>query len=136
MCINRILSFKARLLAGFALNMVLLSYVYFGVEGGPVSIQQGGGWEAILNELPQTILIFMVAVLMPYIMVWSRCKKNTAVISLASTVMLASTVISCVLIVLAHKPVIKELTLDLSWVILWGTSVYFVLMPQRFSQEE
>ena len=133
---SQISNHAVRLLAGFMLNIALLIYVYFVVEGGPVAIHQGGDWMAILNEVPQTIVIFMVAVFMPYIMVWSRCKENSAVISLAGTVMLAPTVIACVVIASAQQALTKELTLDISWLILWGIAVYFVLIPQKSSSSE
>ncbi len=133
---SKIFNHAVQLLAGFMLNVALLIYVYFVVEGGPVAIQQGGDWVAILNEVPQTIVIFIVAVFMPYIMVWSRCKENSAAISLAGTVMLTPTVIACVVIVSAQQALTKELTLDISWLILWGIAVYFVLIPQKPSRSE
>lgn len=125
-----------RLLAGFVLNITLLIYVYFVVEGGPVAIQQGGELLAILNELPQTILIFLLAVFMPYFMVWSKCKEASVEISQASAVMLATTVISCVVVASAKQALTKELALDIGWMFLFGTAVYFVLVsPRTFSGE-
>lgn len=128
---RKISNHAASLLAGFILNITLLIYVYFMVEGGPVSIQQGGDWIAILNEVPQTILVFLVAVFMPYLMAWSRCKENVDLIFMASTIMLATTVISCVVIITAQHALTKELTLDIGWLTLWGTAFYFALIPQK-----
>lgn len=128
---RNIFSRAISLLAGFILNIALLIYVYFLVGGGPVSIQQGGDWIAILNEVPQIILIFMVAVFMPYLMVWSRCKENSDLISLAGKVMLATTLISCAVIITAQHALTQELALDISWLILWSTAFYFALIPQK-----
>lgn len=128
-----ILNHKSLLLAGLALNIALIIYVYLIVEGGPVSVQQSGGWLAILNEVPMTILFFLAAVFKPYLMVWSRYRKSSEVIVLAGTVMLTTTAIACLIIILSEKTLTKDLTLYINWALLWGASAYFVLIPQRTS---
>ena len=131
MPIKLIINYKSLLLAGLALNIVLIIYVYFIVEGGPVSVQQSGDWVAILNEVPMTLLLFLAAVFKPYLMIWSRCRKNRDVISFAGTVMLATTAIAGLIIILAGNILTKDLALYLNWALLWGASAYFVLTPQR-----
>lgn len=128
---------KSQLLAGLALNIALMIYVYFMVDGGPVSVRQSGDWLAILNEVPLTLLFFLAAILKPYLMVWWRCKKNAEVISWAGMVMLATTAVACLIIFfLAEKPITKNVTLYVNWVFLWGASTYFVLIPQRTLSSE
>lgn len=133
---SKIFNHAVQLLAGFMLNVALLIHVYFVVGGGPVAIQQGADWVAILNEVSQTIVIFIVAVFMPYIMVWSRYKENPTATSLAGTAMLTPTVVACVVVVSAQQALTKELALDISWLILWGIAVYFVLIHQKSSPSE
>lgn len=128
---------KSQLLAGLVLNIALMIYVYFMVNGGPASMRQSGNWLEILNEVPLTILFFLAAILKPYLMVWWRCKKNVEVISWAGMVMLATTAVACLIIFfLAEKPVMKDVTLYVNWVFLWGASTYFALIPQRTLSSE
>lgn len=123
---------KSQLLAGLALNIALMIYVYFMVDGGPASMRRSGDWLAILNEVPLTLLFFLAAILKPYLMVWWRCKKNAEVSWWAGMAMLATTAVTCLIIVfLAEKPLAKDMALYINWVFLWGASTYFVLIPQR-----
>lgn len=115
---------------GLALNAVLVFYVNIMVEGGPNSLKGGADWPTILNEVPQSILIVLVAVLMPYLMLhYKRKAKRTSILS-ASRVMMASTAIAAVLILFSSSMLVKELTLDIGWVFLWVIAVYFVLIPE------
>ncbi len=115
---------------GLALNTVLVFYVHIMVEGGPDSLKGGTDWPTILNDVPQTILIVLVAVLMPYMMLHYKRKAKRASITVASRVMMATTMCSGVLILVSKTMLTKELTLDISWVFLWVISVYFVLIPE------
>ena len=124
-------NYKSQLWAGLALNFVLLVYVYFIVDGGPTSVQQGGDWLEVLNEVPISIVFFLAAILKPFLMVWWRCRKNVDVITFAGTVMLAITVIACVIAWVAGTPMVKDLAMYISWVFLWAASAYFVLIPQQ-----
>jgi hypothetical protein len=116
--------------AGFILNIALVIYVYFVVEGGSPAINQGADWPTILNEIPQTLLIIAIAIFVPYIMVWSRNKRNAAIASLAGKIMLATTSLCAVLLFSVHETLSKELVLDMSWVLLWSASIYFTLRPR------
>ncbi len=128
---KKISGITAILLAGFILNIALVIYVYFAVEGGSPAINQGADWPTILNEIPQTLLIIAIAIFMPYIMVWSRRSKNNATTSQAEKIMLATTSLCAVLLFSVQETLSKELVLDMSWVVLWSVAVYFVLMPQK-----
>jgi hypothetical protein len=126
---KKITSATTMLLAGFILNIALVIYVYFVVEGGSPAINQGADWPTILNEIPQTLLIIAIAIFMPYLMVWSRNKRNAAIAAQAGKIMLATTSLCAALLFSAHETLSKELVLDMSWVLLWSVSIYFVLMP-------
>jgi hypothetical protein len=136
MLINKIFNFKLIILAGLALNIAITIYVYFMVDGGPVSLKQGGDWMAILNEIPMVVLFYLAGVLKPYLMIWSKCRKNPDIISMASTVMLATTAVASWIIMLAATPITKDVTLYSNWALLWGASAYYVLIPQRTSSNE
>lgn len=115
---------------GLALNTILVCYVHIVVEGGPDSLKGDADWPTILNEIPQTVLIVLVAVFMPYFLLhYKRMAKHTA-IATGSRVMLITTCLAAVLIFASHSILTKELTLDISWVILWITALYFVLKPE------
>lgn len=115
--------------AGLLINILLVFYVYFFVEGGPIALQQGGDWVAVMNEVPQTVLIIIAGILLPYYMVWNKRKSSPAIIATAGYVMLGVTLCSALVIVLASAAMIKEVTMDISWVILWFTAVYFMMAP-------
>jgi hypothetical protein len=132
----RITGNTAILLAGFILNIILVIYAYFIVEGGSAAINQGADWPTILNEIPQTLMIIGIAIFMPYIMVWSRCRKNISIAALAGKIMLATTLLSAVLLFIVQQALSKELILDMSWVVLWSIAVYFILMPQQRPHDE
>ena len=136
MFINQIFNFKLIILAGLALNIAITIYVYFLVDGGPVSLKQGGDWTEILNEVPMVVLFYLAGVLKPYLMVWSKCRQNPDIISMAGTVMLATTVIASLIIILAATPLTKDMTLYSNWALLWGASAYYVLTRQRTSSSE
>ena len=133
MSIRQMLNYKSLLLAGLLLNVALMIYVYFIVDGGPASVQQSGDWMAILNEVPITLLFFLAAVFKPYLMVWSKCKKNISIALSAGATMFATTAIACLIIFIAKQAMIKDLTMYINWALLWGASAYFVLVPQRVS---
>jgi len=115
---------------GLALNTILVFYVHIIVEGGPDSLKGDADWPTIFNEIPQTVLIIVVAVLMPYLLMhYKRTAKHTS-IATGSKVMLTTTCLAAVLIFASHTMLTKELTLDISWVILWITALYFVLIPE------
>lgn len=115
---------------GLALNTLLVFYVHIMVEGGPDSLKGGTDWPTILNDVPQTILIVLVAVLMPYMMLHYKRKAKRASITIASRVMLATTMCGGVLILVSQTMLTKELTLDIGWVFLWVIAIYFVLIPE------
>lgn len=115
---------------GLALNSVLVFYVQIIVKGGPDSLKGGADWPTLLNEVPQTILIILVAVLMPYMMLHFKRKAKLTSIIVASRFMLATTVCASVLIFAAQSMLTKELTLDIGWALLWVSSFYFVLIPE------
>lgn len=117
--------------AGLIINVALVCYVYFFVEGGPVALQQGGDWMAVLNEVPQTVLITIAGILLPYYMVWNKLRRNPSRLKTASQVMLAVTISAAAVIVFAHAAMIREVAMDISWVILWFTAVYFMMAPDR-----
>ena len=116
---------------GLGLNTVLVFYVNIMVEGGPNSLKGGADWPTILNEVPQSILIVLVAVLMPYLMLHYKRKAKRTSITLASRVMLVTTAAASILIVASSTMLVKELTLDIGWVFLWVIAVYFVLIPEN-----
>ena len=59
----KIFSYKSLLIAGLFLNVALFIYVYFIVDGGPTSVQQDGGWMAIISEIPITfVLLFGIGI--------------------------------------------------------------------------
>jgi hypothetical protein len=132
----KILSYKSILLAGLFLNVAVFIYVYFIVDGGPASVLQDGGWIAIFNDVPITALFFLASVFKPYLMVWSKCRNDSVVITTAGVVMLATTAIACLIIILAVQAVTKNIALYINWALLWGVSAYFVLTPQRASSRE
>ena len=136
MSMKVLFSYKSLLLYGLVLNIALMIYVYFVVDGGPVSIRQDAGWVAILNEVPIVVLFYLAGILKPYLMLWSKSRKDLEGISLAGAVMLTTTAIACLIIILAGKPLMKDLTLYINWALLWGTSAYFVLIPKRISSGE
>jgi multisubunit Na+/H+ antiporter MnhB subunit len=136
MFVKKLFSFKLIMLAGLALNIAITIYVYFMVDGGPVSLKPGGDWMAILNEIPMVVLFYLAGVFKPYLMIWSKCRKNPATISMASTVMLATTAIASWIIWLAATPITKDVTLYSNWALLWGASAYYVLIPQRTPSNE
>jgi len=129
-------NFKSLLLAGLALNVALIIYVYFMVDGGPVSVQQGGDWMAILNEVPMTVLFFLAGVFKPYLMVWSKCRKNSDLILQAGTVMFTTTAIACLISFVADIKMAKDMALYINWALLWAASAYFVLLPRQTSSGE
>jgi hypothetical protein len=88
-------------------------------------------WLGILNEVPQTIVMILVGILMPYVMVWSKCRAHVARLMLACRAMLVTSVLNCALIMMLQAAVSKEIALDIGWVILWGIAMYFVLIPPR-----
>ncbi|MDD4978761.1 MAG: hypothetical protein PHI29_09025 [Gallionella sp.] len=118
-------------IVGLTLNTVLVFYVNIMVEGGPNSLKGGADWPTILNEVPQSILIVLVAVLLPYLMLHYKRKAKRTSITLASRVMMASTAVAAVLIFASSTMLVKELTLDIGWVFLWVIAVYFVLIPEN-----
>jgi hypothetical protein len=132
----RIFSFKSLILAGISLNVAVFIYVYFIVDGGPPSVKLDGGWMALFNEVPITVLFFLASVFKPYLMVWSKCRKNPVVITTAAAVMLASTAVACLIIILAVQAVTKNIALYINWALLWVVSAYFVLTPQRAESGE
>lgn len=115
---------------GLALNTLLVFYVHIIVEGGPDSLKGDADWPTILNDIPQAVLIVLVAVLMPYLLLHYKRIAKHASITTSSRVMLATTGVAAVLIFASHTMLTKELTLDISWVILWVTAVYFALIPE------
>lgn len=123
------------LLAGLILNVVLMYYIYFIVDGGPVALRQGGDWAAILSEVPLTLVFFLAAVFKPYLMVWSRCRNNPSVARSAGGVMLATTLLAGLAIMLAGQPIAKDLALYINWALLWSASAYYVLLPQRHADD-
>jgi hypothetical protein len=129
---NQNSNYALPLLAGFILNIGLVIYVYLLVEGGPVA----GNWLEILNEVPQTILIFIVAIFLPYFMLWSRRKKISSTLFLAGCLMLTTTAASCLVIASANEALTKEMTMDIGWLALWGIAVYFVIIPPPTSSRE
>ncbi len=131
-----LLSYKSALLSGLVLNIALMIYVYFVVDGGPVSIRQGAGWVAILNEVPIVVLFYLAGIVKPYLMLWSKSKNNSDGILFAGTVMFTTSAIACLIIIFASKAVTKDLTLYINWALLWGTSAYFVLVPKPINYEE
>lgn len=118
-------------LSGLTLNAILVFYVNIWVEGGPSSLKGAADWPTILNEVPQSILIVLVAVLMPYLMLHYKRKAKRSPITSASHLMLATTVAAAVLIFVTGNMMVKELTLDIGWVFLWVIAVYFVLIPEH-----
>jgi len=128
--------YKPLLLAGLALNIALMAYVYFMVGGGPAALKQGGDWMAILNEIPMTILFFLAGVFKPYLMVWSKCRKNSDVILWAGSVMFTTTIIACLISYIVDSNVAKDMALYINWAVLWAASAYFVLLPQPSSSSE
>jgi len=136
MFIKQIFNFKLMILAGLALNIAITIYVYFLVDGGPVSFKQGGDWVEILNEVPMVVLFYSAGVLKPYLMVWSNCRKNPDTISMAGAVMLATTAIASLIIILAATPITKDVTLYSNWALLWGASAYYVLTHKRTTSIE
>ena len=117
------------LLAGLALNIALMGYIYFLVDGGPAAVKQGD-WMAILNEIPMTLVFFLAGVFKPYLMVWSKCRKNPDVIMAAGRVMLVSTAIACWASYSFESNVAKDMALYINWAMLWAASAYYVLLPQ------
>jgi hypothetical protein len=128
--------YRTLLFAGLFMNVALFVYVYFKVDGGPASVQQGGGWSAIFNEIPITFLFFLASVFKPYFMVWSKCRKDFAAITSAALVMLATTAVASLIAFLAEQVVTKDIVLYVNWAFLWGASAYFVLMRPRESSGE
>ncbi len=122
--------FPLSFIVGFAANVAMVFYVYLVEEGGPISIQQGGNWLEMLNEVPQTILIYIVAVFMPYFMIWSKCRES-AKYRLASNLMLVTTSICCLLLIIVEATLSKELVVDIGWVLLWAIALFFLLVPAR-----
>lgn len=118
-------------IVGLTLNTVLVFYVNIIVEGGPNSLKGGADWPTILNEVPQSVLVVLVAVLMPYLMLHYKRKAKRTSITLASRVMMVSTAVAAVLIFASSTMLVKELTLDIGWVFLWVIAVYFVLIPEN-----
>lgn len=115
---------------GLGLNAILVFYVNIMVEGGPNSLKGGADWPTILNEVPQSLLIVLVAVLVPYLMLHFKRKAKRTSIRLGSRVMLVSTVLAAALIFASSSMLVQELTLDIGWVMLWVIAVYFVLIPE------
>lgn len=113
---------------GFIVNIVLVLYVYFAVEGGPASMRQGGDWVAILNEIPETLVTIIVAIALPYLMIWTRSKNERDITASAGKAMLATTLISAAAIILSRNSMAKELSMDIGWVILWFTAFYFLMV--------
>lgn len=132
---SRNFRYPVSLLSGLILNIGLVAYVYFVVEGGPVALKQGGDWPAILNEIPQTVLIFSLAILLPYWMVWSRRMADFAWLSRVGRAMLAETLVCAALVASFHEALYKELTMDIGWVMLWGVASYFVLIAKPSSRQ-
>lgn len=122
---------KPLLFVGLFLNIALMIYVYFLKNGGPASLQQGGDWLAIWNEVPMTFLFFLAAIIKPYLMVWARCRKNFDLIFQAGAVMLFTTAPACLIAILAQQALTRDLTMYINWALLWGASTYFALIPQR-----
>ena len=117
-------------LAGLIFNVALVFYVYLVVEGGPDSVRHGADWPTILNEIPQMILIVLVAVFLPYLMLWFKCKEKGSTISPPGRLMLVTTVCSALVIISAQATLTMELALDIGWVFLWVIAVYFILIPE------
>lgn len=124
---NKTLLRNAPFFIGFMINVMLSLYVYFDVEGGPASIKQGD-WVAMLNEIPQTLVTIIVAIVLPYLMLWAKHKDDTGKVSSAGKVMLVTTLISAAIILLSHNPLAKELSMDIGRVILWFTAFYFMMV--------
>jgi hypothetical protein len=122
-------------MAGLLINIALVFYVYFFVEGGSTAIRQGGGWVAILNEIPQTLVTIAVAVILPYFMIWNKFKHKINVLLSAGSVMLATTLISGLVIVFSHLALTKELSIDIGWVILWFSAFYFYMLPSHTDRQ-
>lgn len=120
--------YRAHLFAGLFLNIALMIYVYFVVDGGPASVRDGN-WIAMLNEVPTTALFFLAAILKPYLMVWWKCRPYTATFALAGKVMLLTTLLACLIVSISGSPMANDLTMYINWVLLWGASTYFVLVP-------
>ena len=128
--------YHAPLLLGFSLNIVMFIYVYFVVEGGPAATREGFDWLAIFNEVPQTILIVLIGIFSPYFMLWAKFRNKSSRILIAGSVMLATTVISCLLVSIIQIAVYREIMMDVSWVILWAIAVNFILSPQEAQSDE
>lgn len=126
---NRTLSGNIAFFSGFMINIALLLYVYFAVEGGSAALKQGGDWVAILNEIPETVVTIIVAVVLPYLMIWTKFKDHRNKLSSASKTMLTTTLISGTVILFSHQTLTKELSIDIGWVILWFTAFYFLMVP-------
>jgi hypothetical protein len=75
---NRSIFRNASLLIGFIVNIALVIYVYFVVESGSATLKPDLNWLTILNELPQTVVTIIVAVLLPYIMIWVKVYRRDA----------------------------------------------------------
>jgi hypothetical protein len=123
----KLFGYKPILLAGLFLNVALFVYVYFIVDGGSASIQLDGGWMAILNEVPITLLFFLASVFKPYLMVWSKCRNNSFLITSAGLVMLATTAAASLIAILAVQVVTKNIVLYINWAL---------LTPQQDSSRE
>lgn len=132
----KIFSYKSLLIAGLFLNVALFIYVYFIVDGGPTSVQQDGGWMAIISEIPITFVFFLASVFKPYFMVWSNCRQNSVVITSAGLVMLATTIVASLIAIMAVQAVTKNIALYINWALLWGAAAYFVLTRPRVSASE
>lgn len=120
--------YRMQLFFGLFLNVALMVYVYFVVDGGPASMRDGN-WLSILNEVPTTALFFLAAILKPYLMVWWKCRPYTATFAMAGNVMLLTTLLACLIVSLSANPLANDLAMYINWVLLWGASTYFVLVP-------
>ncbi|MEW5904326.1 MAG: hypothetical protein AB1722_08300 [Pseudomonadota bacterium] len=120
--------YRMQLFFGLFLNVVLMVYVYFVVDGGPASMRDGN-WLSILNEMPSTALFFLAAILKPYLMVWWKCRPHTATFAMAGNVMLLTTLLACLVVSLSANPLANDLAMYINWALLWGASTYFVLVP-------
>lgn len=129
-----IFNYKSLLLAGLSLNIALMIYIYFLVDGGSAAMRQGGGWMAILNEIPMTVLFFLAGVFKPYFMVWSKCRKHPELIWRAAAVMFATTAMACLISFVAKTGMVKDMALYINWAFLWAASAYYVLINQQIAR--
>jgi|APCry1669189101_1035198.scaffolds.fasta_scaffold00597_6 hypothetical protein len=123
---NRSIFRTAPFFSGLVVNAVLELYVYFWVDGGPTLLKSGGDWVAILNEIPGDLVTFVVTIVLPYLMIWAQ--HDPAKVSSAGKAMLATTLLSAMVIIVSDHSLVKVLAMDIGWVVLWFTAFYFLMV--------